>query len=42
MLVGVGVLQLMPAYPFRSLSIFTIDILVLYGLAAYGGRPALD
>jgi hypothetical protein len=41
-LLGVGVVQLMPADPFRSLSIFTIDIHVLYGLAAYGGRPALD
>jgi hypothetical protein len=29
----------LPAYPFLSLSIFTLDILVVYGLVAYGGRP---
>jgi hypothetical protein len=27
-----------PAYPFGSLALFAIDILVLYGLVAYGGR----
>lgn len=27
-----------PAYPLASLAIFAIDILVLYGLLAYGGR----
>ncbi len=27
-----------PAYPLASLAIFAIDILVLYGLVAYGGR----
>jgi hypothetical protein len=27
-----------PAYPFWSLALFTLDILILYGLAAYGGR----
>jgi hypothetical protein len=31
-----------PAYPFWSLSIFALDVMVLYGLAAYGGRPALN
>ena len=35
-------LLFIPAYPFWSLSIFALDILVLYGLAAYGGRPALN
>jgi hypothetical protein len=39
---AIAQLMFIPAYPFWSLSIFTIDILVLYGLAAYGGRPALD
>lgn len=34
-------LLFVPAYPFWSLSIFALDILVLYGLAAHGGRPAL-
>jgi len=27
-----------PAYPFGSLAMFAIDILVIYGLVAYGGR----
>jgi hypothetical protein len=31
-------LMLMPAYPFWSLSIFTLDILAIFGLIAYGGR----
>ena len=29
-----------PAYPLWSLAIFTLDVLVIYGLVAYGGRPA--
>ena len=39
---AIAQLLFMPAYPFWALSIFTIDILVLYGLLAYGGRPTLD
>ena len=35
-------LLFIPAYPFWSLTIFTIDVLILYGLAAYGGRPSFD
>jgi hypothetical protein len=31
-------LLFIPAYPFWSLAIFSIDILALYGLAAYGSR----
>lgn len=31
-------LMMIPAYPFWSLSIFTLDILALYGLIAYGKR----
>ena len=31
-------LMMIPAYPFWSLSIFTLDILAIYGLVAYGGR----
>jgi hypothetical protein len=31
-------LLMMPAYPFWSLTIFTLDILALYGLIAYGQR----
>jgi hypothetical protein len=29
----------LPAFPFFALAIFTIDILVIYGLIAHGGRP---
>ena len=28
----------MPSYPFWALCMFALDILVIYGLAAYGGR----
>jgi len=35
-------LLMMPAYPFWSLSIFTLDILAIYGLIAYGKRIATD
>ena len=35
-----AILQLafMPAYPFWSLCLFTLDILVIYGLIAHGKR----
>jgi hypothetical protein len=39
---AIAQLLFIPAYPFWSLSIFALDILVIYGLAAYGGRPVLD
>lgn len=43
---GVGVATLnaiaqllyIPAYPWLSLAVFSIDVLVIYGLVAYGGR----
>jgi len=35
---AIAQLLMMPAYPFWSLSIFTIDILAIYGLIAYGQR----
>jgi hypothetical protein len=35
---AIGALLALPAYPFWSLAIFAIDILIIYGLAAYGGR----
>jgi hypothetical protein len=38
---AIAQLMFLPAYPFWALAIFTLDILVLYGLAAYGGRPTL-
>lgn len=31
-------LMMIPAYPFWSLSIFTLDVLAIYGLIAYGSR----
>ncbi len=31
-------LVFLPAYPFLSLAIFAVDILIIYGLLAYGGR----
>ena len=27
----------LPGYPFWSLAVFAIDVLIIYGLAAYGG-----
>ena len=33
-------LLFIPAYPFWSLAIFTVDVLIIYGLVAYGGRPS--
>jgi len=31
-------LLMIPAYPFLSLALFAVDILVIYGLAVHGGR----
>ena len=31
-------LLFLPAFPFLALALFTLDILVIYGLIAYGGR----
>jgi hypothetical protein len=38
---AIGALMSLPAYPFWSLTIFALDVLIIYGLAAYGGRPEL-
>jgi hypothetical protein len=35
---AIAQLMAIPAYPFWSLAIFTIDILAIYGLVAYGSR----
>jgi hypothetical protein len=35
---AIGALLTIPGYPFWSLAIFAIDILIIYGLVAYGGR----
>lgn len=37
---SIVMLMFIPAYPFGALAVFAIDILVIYGLAAYGGRGA--
>jgi hypothetical protein len=39
---AIAQLLFIPSYPFLALSIFTLDVLVLYGLIAYGGRPRLS
>jgi hypothetical protein len=36
---AIAALMSIPAYPFWSLAVFTIDILIIYGLATYGGAP---
>ena len=38
---AIAALIAIPAYPFWSLVVIGIDILVIYGLAAYGGDRAL-
>jgi hypothetical protein len=35
---AIGALLSIPAYPLWSLCIFGVDLLILYGLAAYGGH----
>ncbi len=35
---AIAQLIFLPSYPFLALTIFTLDLLVIYGLAAYGGR----
>jgi hypothetical protein len=36
---SIAALMSLPAYPFWSLAVFTLGILVIYGLATYGGDP---
>lgn len=35
---AIGILLMIPAYPLLALSIFAIDVLVVYGLAVHGGH----
>lgn len=35
---AIGALLSLPAYPFWSAAIFAVDVLIIYGLAAYGGQ----
>jgi hypothetical protein len=34
---AIAALMSIPAYPFWSLAIFAVDVLIIYGLASYGG-----
>ena len=34
---AIAALLSIPAYPFWGLAVFAVDVLVIYGLAAYGG-----
>jgi hypothetical protein len=36
---AIAQLIFLPSYPFLSLSIFALDLLVIYGLVTYGGAP---
>jgi hypothetical protein len=36
---AIGALLALPGYPFWSLAVFALDILIIYGLTTYGGRP---
>ena len=38
---AVAAMMSIPAYPFWALALVAIDVLVIYGLAAYGGKPYL-
>jgi hypothetical protein len=35
----IGAMMMIPAYPFWALTLVGLDVLVIYGLAAYGGKP---
>jgi hypothetical protein len=35
---AIGQLMFIPAYPFWALAMFTVDLLIIYGLAVYGGH----
>jgi hypothetical protein len=35
---SIAQLLILPAAPFSALALFSMDILIIYGLAAYGGR----
>ena len=39
---AIGQLFFVPAYPWWSISMFTIDILIIYGLVAYAGHKLRD
>jgi hypothetical protein len=35
---AIGQLYFLPAYPLWSMALFAVDILIIYGLAVYGGK----
>jgi len=35
---AIAQMLMIPAYPFWSLALFTLDIVAIYGLVAYGQR----
>jgi hypothetical protein len=35
---AIAALLSLPAYPFWSLAVFAIDLMIIYGLTVYGGR----
>jgi hypothetical protein len=35
---AIGQLMFIPAYPWWGLAMFSVDLLIIYGLAVYGGR----
>jgi hypothetical protein len=37
----IGAMMMIPAYPFWALTLVALDVLVIYGLAVYGGKPRL-
>jgi hypothetical protein len=39
---AVAQLVVMPAYPFWALCLFTLNILVIYGLIAHGSKPSVS
>ncbi|HWI23145.1 MAG TPA: hypothetical protein VNT22_11110 [Baekduia sp.] len=39
---AIGALLSIPGYPFWSLAVFGVDLLIIYGLSAYGGRRTAD
>ena len=40
-LATIGAMMSIPAYPFWSLTLVVLYVLVIYGLVAYGGKPEL-
>jgi hypothetical protein len=37
---AIAMLLMLPAYPFWSLAIFSLDLIAIFGLIGYGQRPA--